>query len=160
MDGNEFRNLLGRFATGVTVVTTKVGDRLHGMTANAFSSVSLDPPLVLVCVAHTANCHQQIRDAGAFGVNILGEDQEEVSNQFARKSEPDEALADCPFRLSDREIPLLDGCIAHLECELEHSYDGGDHTIFVGRVLAGAESEGDGAPLLFYRGAYSRLSST
>lgn len=157
MDQRTFRSLIGRFATGVTVITTAVGERLHGMTANAVASVSLDPLLLLVCIDHTANCYQQLLETDRFGVNILGEGQEAVSSTFATTYEPEEGtLRGVPFHLSERGVPLLDDCLARLECEIERRVPAGDHDIVLGRVVAG-ELVRDGRPLLFFAGKYARL---
>jgi flavin reductase (DIM6/NTAB) family NADH-FMN oxidoreductase RutF len=159
MDSREFRDLLGHFATGVTVITTNAGGLLHGMTANAVCSVSLEPLLVLVCVDRRAHCHQQIRDAGAFGVNVLAADQQELSNLFARTLEPERgSLRGAAHRLSERGVPILDGVLAHLECRLVDAYPGGDHEIFVGEALAGEAGREAAPPLLFFRGRYRELA--
>lgn len=152
-DSREFRNALGQFATGVTVVTLWRDGALHGMTANAFSSVSLDPPLVLVCVGKQGSTHDVIQSVGRFAVNILSEDQEHLSRYFAGDRDPAVEIA-----LKDEtnaNAPILEGAIAWLDCELWQSYEGGDHTIFVGRVTA-LETVG-GRPLLFFGGRYARL---
>ena len=152
-DSREFRNTLGHFATGVTVVTLWRDGALHGMTANAFSSVSLDPPLVLVCVGKTGSTHALIQASGRFAVNILSEEQEYLSRYFAGNKDPSVtiALKDEP----DARSPILDGAIAWLDCALWQSYDGGDQTIFVARVEA-LKAVG-GRPLLFFQGKYARL---
>jgi flavin reductase (DIM6/NTAB) family NADH-FMN oxidoreductase RutF len=158
MDSREFRTLLGSFATGVTVITTHVDGRLHGMTANAVSSVSLEPLLLLVCVDRRAHCHQQVLAAGAFGVNVLTAGQRSLADLFARTQAPEiSSLRGAAYRLSERAIPILDGALAHFECRLAKVHPGGDHDIFVGEVLAGAASH-DGDPLLFYRGRYRDLA--
>lgn len=152
-DAREFRNALGHFATGVTVVTLWRDGALHGMTANAFTSVSLDPPLVLVCVGKKGSTHDLIQSTGRFAVNILSEEQEHLSRYFAGDRDPAVEIA-----LKDEanaNSPILEGAIAWLDCELWQSYDGGDHTIFVGRVNA-LKAVG-GRPLLFFRGQYAQL---
>ena len=154
MDTRAYRDTIGQFATGVTVVTSNVDGQLHGMTANAVSSVSLDPLLLLVCVDRGAKCYQQIEKAGAFGVNILAADQEELSNLFARSSEPSDDLG-APCQLDEHGVPLLEGCMAHFSCELHEILDGGDHGIFLGRVRAGGIDRDDAAPLLYFRGRYA-----
>jgi len=150
MDSRTFRQACGRFATGVTVITAVTEDgKLHGMTANAFSSLSLDPPLILVAVDKTATTHAVLHKAERFVVNILTAAQREVAQFFAQKEKTDWsrlALAHTPSGQ-----PCLAGNLATLDCQLyPPPLEGGDHTIFVGRV--GAVELGDGEPLLFYSG--------
>ncbi len=157
MDDKDFRSLMGQFATGVTVVTTNNEGVLHGMTANAFSSLSLDPLLLLVCVVRGNTCHGELTKADRFGINILSSAQEDVSNTFAGRGEPEEGrLRGVPYRLGEHGVPLLDDTIAWVECRKADVLEGGDHDIFVGEALAGKlESEDD--PLLFFRGGYRNL---
>lgn len=156
MDSKTYRNLIGHFATGVTVITTSVDGLLHGMTANAIASLSLDPTLLLVCVDKTAVCHRQLTAATHFAVNILGSDQEALSNAFARTTEPEKGrLGDASFDTGPHGSPLLEGALVHLECETTETLPGGDHDIFLGRVLWGQSTEGE--PLLYYGGRYRRL---
>ena len=144
------RDVMSRFATGVTVITTG-GEQGGGMTANAFTSVSLNPPLVLCCVVRSARLHQAIPVTGSFGVSVLGADQEGVARYFANKARPDGPVqfeAVDWFAGRHTGVPLIAGSLAWLECELTELYDGGDHSIFVGGVLdAGSR---DGSPLLFF----------
>lgn len=157
MNSREFRDLLGSFATGVTVITTNHGGLLHGMTANAVCSVSLDPLLLLVCVDRRAHCHQQVLAAERFGVNVLGADQRAMSDLFARTQEPEVGeLRGAPFHLGDHGVPILDGTLAHVECRLADAHRAGDHEIFVGQVLAG-RIEREDPPLVFFRGRYREL---
>ena len=152
-DARILRNALGQFATGVTVVTAHDGGEVHGMTANSFTSVSLDPPLVLVCVDRRNRTHELLPRAGRFAVNVLSEEQEAVSRHFAGKR-----VDPPPFRLdlsAAAKSPILAGVLAWFDCALWQTYDGGDHSIFVGRVEA-FEARG-GRPLLFFQGAYGRL---
>lgn len=152
-DARDFRQALGTFATGVTVVTTVKDGAVHGMTANAFTSVSLEPPLVLVSVDKRAHTHGLILSSRLFGVNILREDQEDYSRHFSGK--PDPAVeARLQYEWVDG-IPVLTDSLASLACRLWADYDGGDHTLFVGRVAA-LEIR-DGNPLLFFRSAYRRV---
>lgn len=160
MDSAEFRSIMGRFATGISVVTTSVEGRLHGITVNSLASVSLDPLLVLVCIESGARAHGEIERAGRFGVNLLGADQEAISRTFAARGEPEAGrLRGVPFRLGPAGTPLLAGCLGHLECEVAARHPGGDHSIFVGRVLGGAGT-GEGEPLLYFRGRYRRLDGS
>lgn len=154
MDAREIRHVMGHFATGVTIVTTKDKAGVPtGITANAFSSLSLDPPMVLVCIDKKANCYDCFEDSRVFAVNLLGEHQEHLANRFATKGI--EKFQDTPWRMSGREIPLLDETIGHIECAVSHACDGGDHTIYLGKVLH-AQAAGD-RPLLFFKGRYQRL---
>jgi flavin reductase (DIM6/NTAB) family NADH-FMN oxidoreductase RutF len=158
IDSKTFRNIMGSFATGVTVVTTVKGDRYHGMTANSVTSVSLDPMLLLVCVEKGATAHQELRDCDSFGVSILSAEQESVSNTFASSGVPERGtLRGVPFRLGSSGVPLIEGALACLECQVTAELDGGDHTIFLGKVIE-AESRDDGAPLLFFGGGYRLLA--
>ena len=155
----EYRRTAGLFATGVTVVTTAVDDILHGMTANAFASLSLDPLLVLVCVDRRAGLHELLVRAGAFAVTILAEDQEATARWFASPHRPDgrdqfDGWDWVPGPSSGS--PLLQGGSAYLDCRLRTVHDGGDHSIFLGSVHA-LGPLGGGAPLLWYDGAYRRL---
>ncbi|MGW5520840.1 flavin reductase family protein [Gordonia sp. NPDC003950] len=148
------RKVLGRFASGVTIVTTAEGESeesVHGMTANAFTSVSLDPPLVLVSIANRARMNAKIAETGRYGVSILACDQEPLSLHFAgAASEPD--LVRFTWR---RGVPLLDGALVHLSCTVTDSHPAGDHTLHVGRVEELWFD--DGHPLLFYTGSFRAL---
>ncbi|WP_232237856.1 MULTISPECIES: flavin reductase family protein [Actinoalloteichus] len=143
------------FATGVVVLTVG-GDHVHGMTANAFSSVSLHPPLALCCVAHDATMHAAITATGSFGVSVLAAEQKDTARHFADRRRP-RGLAQ--FDAVDwlpgpcTGAPLLAGALAWLECELTESFPGGDHSIFVGAVLAATRGSGDSG-LLFFGGGY------
>ena len=156
-DVKRLRRAFGAFATGVTVVAVG-GRHAHGMTANSFTSVSLDPPLVLVCVGRGAIMHGNLVAAGRFGVSVLAADQESVARHFADRRRPlgmaqFEHVEWVPGRLTG--APLICGAVAHFECVLWRSYDGGDHTVFVGNVLAlDRASEKDG--LVFVDGRFDR----
>lgn len=154
----EFRKALGRFATGVAVITVAAGKgRVHGMTLNAFTSVSLEPPLVLVCVDRRARTHPLLHAGKRFGVNVLAEGQQALSEYYAHAAEDHETAhrLGARYRVTGRGTPLLDGCLAHLECRVVSSYEEGDHTIFVGEVEQVDAQEG--RPLLFSAGKYRRL---
>lgn len=155
IDPARFRQLLGRFATGVTVLTVRgPEDEPAGMTASSLASVSLQPPLVSVCVDHQADLHDLIVAAPEFVVNILESGQEEVSRRFA--GEVDDRFAGVGYHLGPQGRVRLDGALAHIECERFATYPGGDHTIIVGRVIGGDAR--DGHPLLYYRGGYAALT--
>jgi flavin reductase (DIM6/NTAB) family NADH-FMN oxidoreductase RutF len=147
---------MGRFATGVTIVTTSQGSRRAGITINAFTSVSLDPPLVLVCVERRSYVHDVIAASGAFAVNVLTAEQADVSRCFAAKSEAKLARF-CGVTTHDEVTgaPIFDQCAGFVDCRLEAVYPGGDHSIFVGRVVALGGN--DVPPLLYYRGKYGQL---
>lgn len=149
----DFRQTMGKFATGVTIVTTPVKEGIHGMTANAFMSVSLEPPLILVSVDKRANTHRNISEAKCFGVNILRTDQHDISNHFAGKPNP-EVQQRLKYDWHD-DVPILSDCLANIACRLWASYDGGDHTLYVGEVLALRASEAE--PLVFFQGTYREL---
>jgi flavin reductase ActVB len=152
----EFRTALRCFAAGVTVVTTRDQDgRPSGLTASAFTSVSLDPPLVLVCVDHAATAHPDFRAHGWFAVNVLRREQETLSRQFAESG--GDKFQDVPFHEGRTGLPLLDGALAALECEVVDAHEAGDHTIFIGRVEAATIS--GGRPLVYFHGGYHGLTA-
>jgi len=157
---DEFRKALGCFATGVTVITVaRAAGSVHGMTANAFCSVSLEPPLVLVCVDHESDTHLILREARRFGVSVLREDQQEIARYFAEaeKSPQGEERLGVLYHVSARGTPLLQPALAQLDCALVAAHEAGDHTIFVGEVEEAAVTPA--APLLFYGGKYRRLNN-
>ena len=154
MDIREIRHVMGHFATGVTVITTNDKEGTpNGITANAFSSLSLDPPLVLVCIDKKANCYECFEESGVFAINLLGEHQEELSTRFATKGV--EKFAGIGWHKGHQGLPLLDDAIGHIQCSLTNAYEGGDHTIYLGSVID-AKATGD-RPLLFFKGKYHRL---
>ncbi len=154
MDEYRFRSVLSRFASGVTVVTAvDVKGVDHGITVSAFCSLSLEPPLVLVCIDHETVMHGVLGGASAFAVNVLSVDQEDLARKF---SDPDNDRFDgTSFTRAANGAASLTGAAATLECAMMERYEGGDHTIFVGRVES-AESS-DAPPLLYYRGGYAKL---
>ena len=150
-----FRRVMGQFATGVTVVTTRLGDEVHGLTANAICSVSLEPLLVLVCVDHSADTHPLLEKSGVFAVNILSAEQEHLSRLFAGPTEEKAGrLEAMGYRTAVTGAPIIEGCLAYLDCRIVAAYPGGDHTIFIGRVEQAEISE-DSAPLVFFHGGYT-----
>ena len=154
IDPDTFRSVLGRFASGVTVVTACDAEgHDHGMTVSAFCSLSLEPPLVLVCIDRTASMFPALGTATAFAVNILSHSQEALSRRFAA-DEPDR-FAGVGYSRGQGGCVLLDDVLAHLECSIVRQLDAGDHTIVIGEVeTAEAQSE---RPLLYYRGGYAQL---
>ena len=154
----EFRRAMGCFATGVTVITVDYEGDVHGMTANAFTSVSLDPQLVLVCVDHKARTHTHLHEKKRFGVNVLAENQRRISEYYARPGETHqraEQEAGACFDRTAHGTPVLHGALAYLECRLHTAQDAGDHTIFIAEIEDVVVREGD--PLLFYRGNYRAI---
>jgi flavin reductase len=154
----EYRAAVGLFATGITVITAHAVGQEHGMTLNAFASVSLDPLLVLVCVERDAVMHKVLGEAGSFALSVLAEDQEPIARYFADSTRPSGAaqFAEVSYRIGRAtRAPLLDGALAWIECEVEQNYDGGDHSIFLGRVLT-VERGQVRDPLLYFGGAYRR----
>ena len=157
----DFRKAMGCFATGVTVITVDYESEIHGMTANAFTSVSLDPMLVLVCVDHRAKTHAHLHARKRFGVNVLAEDQRTISDYYARPlrtHEKAEEEAGARFHRTAHGTPVLHGALAYLECRLDTAQDAGDHTIFIAEVEDVVVREGN--PLLFYRGEYREMKAT
>jgi flavin reductase (DIM6/NTAB) family NADH-FMN oxidoreductase RutF len=147
----EFRRTLGMFATGVTVITTLAGEQVHGMTANAFMSVSLVPPLILISVDRHARLNALLREGARYGVSVLEEGQSALSDRFAgRTNEGPEPVFEIVH-----ETPLIDGALAHLVARVVRSYWGGDHSLFLGRVEY--VRYGEGTPLLFHGGRYQRV---
>ena len=156
----EFRKALGSFATGVTVITVDCDGEVHGMTANAFTSVSLDPLLVLVCVDHRARTHTHLNARKRFGVNVLAENQRAISQYYADPSpthEHAEREAGARFDRTQHGTPVLHGALAYLECRLHTAQDAGDHTIFIAEVEDVVVRQGD--PLVYFRGEYRKIGS-
>ncbi|MEP6491456.1 MAG: flavin reductase family protein [bacterium] len=156
IDSDTFRSVLGRFASGVTIVTARGSDgQDHGMTASAFCSLSLQPPLVLVCVDHIASMHDLLLTHPRVGISILASDQEAYSRRFADK-DTDNRFDGIAYTRGDNGVVLLDGALAHLECAVVQHYDAGDHTIIVAEVERADPREAR-RPLLYYRGGYALL---
>ena len=152
IDPGAMRRTLGRFTTGVTVVTTARGNDVHAMTANAFTSVSLDPPLVLVSVDHRTRMHRLLPDTRRYGVSVLASDQERVAWHFAGR--PLRGAGELFSWVGD--VPFVRGAIAQVGCSLYSAHEAGDHTLYVGRVEHLYSEPGE--PLLFHAGRFSRLS--
>ena len=152
----EFRTALRSFAAGVTVVTTRDREgRPSGLTASAFTSVSLDPPLVLVCVDHKATAHPDFRERGWFAVNVLRREQEALSRRFAVTG--GDKFQGVPYHEGQTGLPLLVGAMMTLECRIVEAHEAGDHTIFIGRVESA--SVVGGRPLVYFHGAYHSLTA-
>lgn len=151
---------MGCFATGVTIVTVDVDGEVHGMTANAFASVSLDPLLVLVCVDHSARTHAHLHARKRFGVNVLCENQRPISEYYAQPVYAHgraESLAGARFEVTAHGTPVLHGALAYLECKLVSTHEAGDHTVFIAEVEEVVVREGE--PLLFFRGNYRHIGN-
>ena len=154
----QFRRAMGCFATGVTVITVDYEGTVQGMTANAFTSVSLDPLLVLVCVAHEARTHSHLHARKRFGINVLSEHQRAISEHYARPDRDPalaEAEAGAKFDRTAHGTPLLHGALAYLECRLQSAQDAGDHTIFIAEVEDVVVREG--RPLLYFQSGYRAI---
>lgn len=147
------RHILGRFATGITVITTKVGDELCGLTANAFASLSLNPPLVLVAIDHRAHSYEKLKASRTYAVNILRSTQQEVSARFAKPGPKD--FAGLALTTAETGAPILTDSLAWLDCRVSAILPGGDHDIFVGEIVAGEFHEGE--PLLYFAGKYGHF---
>ena len=155
MDDAQFKLAMSHFACGVTIVTTEHDGARYGMTVASFASLSLHPPLVIVCIEIAAKSHDAIVAAGTFGVSILGAEQAELSGRFASKK-IDDKFEGVRLIESALGVPLLEGAICTLECRVHERLPGGDHSIFVGEVVDARVS--DGAPLLYFRSGYRNLA--
>jgi len=154
IEKNELRRVMGHFATGVTVITSiRVSGEMHGLTANAFSSVSLVPPLLLICVDKKAESYPCFEESKVFTVNILASDQESLSRKFAVSG--GNKFEGVSYRVGANGVPILDGAIAYLECKLAGTMDAGDHTVYLGEIEQAETHEAK--PLLFFRGGYREL---
>ena len=148
------RQTLGKFATGITVVTCCAADgRACGITANSFSSVSLEPPLVLWNIAKSSNSLQAYLDASHFAIHILDDQQEDVSRHFAKTDH--KSFEQIEYSISDDQVPILEGGLARLDCRTDRVIDAGDHYIIIGEVIS--HEARDGAPLMYYNGDYARF---
>jgi 4-hydroxyphenylacetate 3-hydroxylase, reductase component len=156
LEPQELRRVMGHFATGVTVITTKDKDgNPNGLTANAFMSLSLNPPLVVISVDKSATCYGCFERQNGFTVNFLSEDQEEISRRFATKGV--DKFADLKWRSGTNGAAIIDGVLGYVECKITECHDGGDHSIVVGEIVD-VSASGE-RPLLFFKGKYQRLPS-
>ncbi len=154
VDPLHLRQVLSRYPTGVTIVGTRhVPEGVCGLTVNAFTSVSLEPPMVLVCVDRSSNTHGCIEAAGEFSVSVLSAGQPDLAVRFAQKRE--DKFDGVPYREGADGLPLVDGASAWVEARVEAAFDGGDHTIFLAHVLRAEQA--DEPPLVFHRGSYARV---
>ena len=156
IDARNFRDTLGRLPTGVCIITTQNEAGISdGVTVGSFGSLSLDPPLVLWSLDRKANCHQAFRAAKSFAVNVLSEDQTDLSRVFAMKeARPWSELTHKPAPKTG--APIFENCCAYIECEMEAIHEGGDHDLFIGRVVR-LEAAASGRPLVYFGGSYRRL---
>ena len=152
-----FRRACGRFATGVTIASVLDGSGApHGLTVSSFTSVSLDPPLILICLGHEVTSVEAFRAAKHFGINILGEDQRALSERFARKGH--DRFDGLDWLRGETGVPLLAGVLAQIECAVQRRIAAGDHDIFLGEVLSARVHKGD--PLIHFASRYRKLSSS
>lgn len=153
IDQAKFRTAMGHFASGVTVVTTLNENERTGLTVSAFCSLSLEPPLILVCIDCDVTSHDAISSAGRFAVNVLSTEQEELSRRFASRVE--DKFEGVGTTEGAGGVPLIVGCLANIECRVREELPGGDHTIFIGEVEQ--VSTGEGEPLLYFRSGYREI---
>ena len=153
-DAKKQRHIMGKFATGVTVASTVVEGQNWGMTANAVTSLSLDPPLVLLAVGRDSQSHTMFQRGGCFALNILSADQEELSNRFA--SPAPREFEDLRTQVAETGAPILLDAIGWVDCKVVDVVPAGDHDIFIGEILAGHHQ--DGEPLLYFSGGYRRIA--
>jgi len=158
ISADEFKDALGRWASGFTVITTRAGDRIHGMTVSDFSGASLSPPLATICASKDSSTTGLIAEGECFGVSVLSEDQQEVSNRFASKKLEHERFDGVETIELETGAPLLADALVNLDCRLVATHDAGDHVIYVGEIVASVAREGQ--PLLYFRGAYGRLAAS
>ena len=152
------RSMMGRFATGVTVVAARHGPLLAGMTANAIATISMDPPLLMASINTRSETHQAINESHAFAVSVLSPEQQTVAECFAQPTTASKLrrFCDAPWHEAETGSPVLDGSIAYFDCRLVERHAGGDHTLFIGEIVA-AGFEEDGEPLIYFASGYRRL---
>lgn len=156
VDGASLRRAMGRFATGVAVVTTGTENDPHGMTINSLTSVSLDPPLVLVCLTKEARTTQAVRETGSFAISVLSVRQEQLAMRFAKRGE--DHFGGLPLRYENHHVPVVPRAMAHVECVIAEEIAAGDHIVFLGRVIQTCDRDGD--PLGFYSGKFGGFVGT
>jgi len=154
VSGNDLRAAMGKFATGVTLIAALRDDgSVQSMTANSVTSLSLDPPLVLVCLSHTCNTLPYLRSTGRYSINVLDRSQSEAATFYAKPDEKRAGPDPVEYSFNDRGSPIVRGCLSFLDCDVVAAHEHGDHTIFVGAVRDTGTDSGD--PLVFYEGHYS-----
>ncbi len=155
---DDFKGAMGSWAAGVTVVTTELNGKVYGLTVSSFSSLSVEPVLVLACIMNSNNLAEMVKDSQKFGISILAEGQDDISNFFSKSGrEPVESYTDFPTETWATGSPLVSGAIAHVDCEVHELLPGGDHTILVGKVVA-ARYEPEKMPLIYFRRGYRPLN--
>lgn len=158
IDSDLYRQVMRRFATGVAVLTVRDGDKIHGMTANTFTSVSLNPTLVLVCILKGSTTHDFVSRGGNFAMNILSDERRGWAERFAKQVPvPADPFADIPYHRAVTGAPIFDDCMAYADCRVVAAYDGGTHTIFLGEVDAAGFGSARGKALLRFGGEYTAL---
>jgi 4-nitrophenol 2-monooxygenase / 4-nitrocatechol 4-monooxygenase, reductase component len=155
LDDAQFKLAMSHFASGVTIVTTEHDGKPYGLTVASFASLSLHPPLVLVCIEKSVKSHDALSASKKFGVSILAAEQIEISNRFASKL--DDKFAGIATARGDLGVPLIDGALCALECRIREQLPGGDHTIFIGEVVNAEVREG--APLVYFRSGYRQINA-
>lgn len=158
VDQDQYREVLGNFATGVTVVSTHVDDIDHAMTVNSLTSLSIDPPLILFNADTETDTHDLVAEAGRYAVNILSAEQEWLSNRFAGEhKDMEDPFHDIQIRREATGSPIIEETLGYIDCTLERSFDGGDHTIYVGRIKDLGVNRPSAQPLTFFRGEYGTI---
>jgi len=158
IDADEFREALGAWPSGVTIITARAGEKIHGMTVSDFSGASLSPPLALVCASKTSVTTGLIEEGGCFGVNVLRLEQSALSNKFASKKDEFKRFEGVETWQGKTGAPLLSEALVNLDCQLVATHDAGDHVLCVGEILESRVQ--DGEPLLFFKGGYGRFESS
>lgn len=156
VSAEDFKRALGRWASGVAIVTARAGDRVHGMTVSAFNAVSLDPPLVLVCAEQSSNTLPLIREGGIFAVNVLARDQEVLSSKFASKRDEWRRFEGVEYDAGATGAPLLRGAVANIDCRVVGAHEHGDHVVFIGEVQEVRVRNVE--PLLYLSGGYGSFA--
>ena len=157
IDADQFKAAMGSWPSGVTIITSRHGDEIHGMTVSDFSGVSLDPPLALVCASRTSHTTRMIQEGECFGVNVLRVDQDALSNKFASKKNEFERFEGVETFEEKTGAPLLANALVNLDCRVVAIHEAGDHLLCVGEIEAAHVGEGE--PLLYFRGAYGRFDA-
>jgi flavin reductase (DIM6/NTAB) family NADH-FMN oxidoreductase RutF len=154
---HEFKHVMRRWVNGVAIVTSRVGEHIHGLTVSAFTGISLDPLLVMISIGHNRDSYRFVKNGGNFAVNILRSDQTQLSDLFAgRMPEVEDRFEDLAYRSEVSGAPILEDCLAWLDCRVTQEFSVGDHSIFIGEVLA-ADVVSEGMPLTYHDGDYIKL---
>ena len=159
MNVDDFKSVMRRWASTVTIITTRADAQIYGLTATAFSSLGISPPTVFVCINGKARTHALVAASGVFCVNFLTPDMKSISDRFAGRLPDVERFAGLAHHGAVTGAPVLNDALAYLDCKIIDSHVGGDHTIFIGEVLAGGVQHPDAAPLMYYSGAYHEIGA-